>query len=112
MIFFFFSSRRRHTRCALVTGVQTCALPISQPALSATIRKLEEMLNVRLFDRTTRQIALTPEGEELRRLANRLIDEFEAVSGDLQDYLARRSEERRVGKECVSTCRSRWSPYH
>src|SRR3546814_8777256 len=26
--------------------------------------------------------------------------------------LAQRSEERRVGKECVSTCRSRWSPYH
>src|SRR3546814_4822030 len=34
-MFFFFSSRRRHTRCALVTGVQTCALPIclSQTAL-------------------------------------------------------------------------------
>src|SRR3546814_2304446 len=29
---FFFSSRRRHTRCALVTGVQTCALPISSCA--------------------------------------------------------------------------------
>src|SRR3546814_11352114 len=28
IFFFFFSSRRRHTRCALVTGVQTCALPI------------------------------------------------------------------------------------
>src|SRR3546814_5221309 len=28
-LFFFFSSRSRHTRCALVTGVQTCALPIS-----------------------------------------------------------------------------------
>src|SRR3546814_12197901 len=28
------------------------------------------------------------------------------------DLLKRRSEERRVGKECVSTCRSRWSPYH
>src|SRR3546814_3359556 len=28
---FFFSSRRRHTRCALVTGVQTCALPIWCP---------------------------------------------------------------------------------
>src|SRR3546814_19331666 len=26
--------------------------------------------------------------------------------------IAHRSEERRVGKECVSTCRSRWSPYH
>src|SRR3546814_4971035 len=30
MLFFFFSIRRRHTRCALVTGVQTCALPILQ----------------------------------------------------------------------------------
>src|SRR3546814_9261138 len=35
-VVFFFSSRRRHTRCALVTGVQTCALPIS--AASAVIR--------------------------------------------------------------------------
>src|SRR3546814_18512834 len=39
--------------------------------------------------------------------------------GKAQFFLARRdgrtigrSEERRVGKECVSTCRSRWSPYH
>src|SRR3546814_14465288 len=31
-VFFFFSSRRRHTRCALVTGVQTCALPICPPS--------------------------------------------------------------------------------
>src|SRR3546814_7440423 len=29
MVMLFFASRRRHTRCALVTGVQTCALPIS-----------------------------------------------------------------------------------
>src|SRR3546814_12500194 len=29
LLYFFFSSRRRYTRCALVTGVQTCALPIS-----------------------------------------------------------------------------------
>src|SRR3546814_1963221 len=33
---FFFSSRRRHTRCALVTGVQTCALPIYAAGLSAS----------------------------------------------------------------------------
>src|SRR3546814_12273514 len=33
MVLFFFSSRRRHTRCALVTGVQTCALPISHLAI-------------------------------------------------------------------------------
>src|SRR3546814_9414560 len=33
--FFFFSSRRRHTSCALVTGVQTCALSISFPEFTA-----------------------------------------------------------------------------
>src|SRR3546814_8777940 len=33
--FFFFSSRRRHTRCALVTGVQTCALPSVRSAYCA-----------------------------------------------------------------------------
>src|SRR3546814_7006911 len=31
LVCFFFSSRRRHTSCALVTGVQTCALPIYEP---------------------------------------------------------------------------------
>src|SRR3546814_13143988 len=31
---------------------------------------------------------------------------------DLRSFSLIRSEERRVGKECVSTCRSRWSPYH
>src|SRR3546814_940410 len=36
--FFFFSSRRRHTRCALVTGVQTCALPISLRARQSLAR--------------------------------------------------------------------------
>src|SRR3546814_8128693 len=34
LYFFFFSSRRRHTRCALVTGVQTCALPIYMKSTS------------------------------------------------------------------------------
>src|SRR3546814_20783030 len=39
---FFFSSRRRHTRCALVTGVQTCALPIynQQQAVDVAARSL------------------------------------------------------------------------
>src|SRR3546814_13748145 len=32
MLMFFFSSRRRHTSCALVNGVQTCALPLVDPA--------------------------------------------------------------------------------
>src|SRR3546814_5647436 len=37
---FFFSSRRRHTRCALVTGVQTCALPICSGPFSVTFTKV------------------------------------------------------------------------
>src|SRR3546814_9309750 len=76
----FFSSRRRHTSCALVTGVQTCALPISG------------VLLVNLG---------TPEAPTAA-----------AVKAYLKEFLSDRSEERRVGKECVSTCRSRWSPYH
>ena len=65
-------------------------LHLSQPALSAAVRKLEDGLGAKLFDRTTRQVVLTAEGEELKRLASRLIDEFEAVAADLQDYLAQR----------------------
>src|SRR3546814_177479 len=45
---FFFSSRRRHTRCALVTGVQTCALPIS---LKAAVAKLANDYSVEPADR-------------------------------------------------------------
>src|SRR3546814_20573542 len=36
----------------------------------------------------------------------------ECVDECIFEMFAGRSEERRVGKECVSTCRSRWSPYH
>src|SRR3546814_8111912 len=36
---FFFSSRRRHTRCALVTGVQTCALPILAAVYSNRLKR-------------------------------------------------------------------------
>src|SRR3546814_9838231 len=39
-VFFFFSSRRRHTRCALVTGVQTCALPITSRSRSIVAASL------------------------------------------------------------------------
>src|SRR3546814_11584683 len=41
---------------------------------------------------------------------NRPLDECEGRTDRGVDH--RRSEERRGGKECVSTCRSRWSPYH
>src|SRR3546814_1464435 len=90
LLLFFFSSRRRHTRCALVTGVQTCALPISPAYGSVTIDR----------DRLTSDAS------------GRLEDVLADVAGVQQFRRSDRSEERRVGKECVSTCRSRWSPYH
>src|SRR3546814_6211450 len=43
MLFFFFSSRRRHTRCALVTGVQTCALPIYPIQHQAIVERSKEL---------------------------------------------------------------------
>ena len=41
-----------------------------------------------------------------------LLDEFANIGQIPKFEKLIRSEERRVGKECVSTCRSRWSPYH
>src|SRR3546814_5055350 len=95
-VFFFFSSRRRHTRCALVTGVQTCALPILyQIALG-----VGEDVALAALDLLARVIAA--------RAAT--FSRFHALAIDHAG--TGRSEERRVGKECGSTCRSRWSPYH
>src|SRR3546814_1480621 len=41
-----------------------------------------------------------------------LPQQMDQVEKALIEQALKRSEERRVGKECVSTCRSRWSPYH
>src|SRR3546814_16389524 len=43
---FFFASRRRHTRCALVTGVQTCALPISIDISAGEVKALPNDGNI------------------------------------------------------------------
>src|SRR3546814_9820384 len=99
-LYFFFSSRRRHTRCALVTGVQTCALPISSPHTAASYRDTFRLL----LRFAQRRLGKPPSHLDLADLDAPFIIAF---LDDLE-----RSEERRVGKECVSTCRSRWSPYH
>src|SRR3546814_10449521 len=50
-----------------------------------------------------------PAGRKAR--LDSLLAAFERTSGHQLVVVTTRSEERRVGKECVSTCRSRWSPY-
>src|SRR3546814_2401831 len=88
---FCISSRRRHTRCELVTGVQTCALPI--------LAMLESTID---------------ETSEAGKMFADMVTDWS--NGDDQGIAALmndgRSEERRVGNECVSTCRSRWSRFH
>src|SRR3546814_4275120 len=101
VFFFFFASRRRHTRCALVTGVQTCALPISADIPSLASLNLRPRVP-HAFDSIERY---NTNRDLLDRIAGL---PFYQLIKDISD----RSEERRVGKECVSTCRSRWSPDH
>src|SRR3546814_14540256 len=50
-------------------------------------------------------------GSEFKRSQNRLLSTIAYRINGETTYALERSEERRVGKECVSTCRSRWSPY-
>src|SRR3546814_8598673 len=109
-VIFFFSSRRRHTSGALVTGVQTCALPI------CTVLEETPCENSQFFEDAKKpnwgsyaDFAWLPNGLAFFRVPDHA--DVDAVIA-LGCALPTRSEERRVGKECVSTCRSRWSPYH
>src|SRR3546814_13080030 len=99
---FFFSSRRRHTRCALVTGVQTCALPIYLSRIgrevASTLTANNQHASVLHADSSMMRSGLMHGAycdKSILCLVKNLC----------------RSEARRGGKECVSTCRSRWSPY-
>lgn len=60
---------------------------LSQPALSATIRKLEDAIGGRLFDRNTRNVALTPVGAEVVAIANRLLGDFDAAFAGVRAFL-------------------------
>src|SRR5690606_36125693 len=61
-------------------------LYISQPALSLSIRALEDGLGGRLFSRTTRSVSLTPEGKALFPLARRLVAEWDSVEDNLRRH--------------------------
>src|SRR3546814_9357513 len=107
---FFFSSRGLHTRCAVVTVVQTCALPSLGPRGTeenlSTVRDIHDVLQVAAFFLVPER--LKPFPNIVKRLGHHVL-----VTGSVvRVFQIPRSEERRVGKECVCTCRSRWAPYH
>src|SRR3546814_5647376 len=89
--FFFFSSRRRHTRCALVTGVQTCALPICP----VTIDEPWYLIVTPPVAVSTAEIFRAP---ELPRAHPRI---------DFDDFLAGRA-----GNDCEATTCARYPAVH
>src|SRR3546814_11897925 len=124
---FFFSSRRRHTRCALVTGVQTCALPIFIAHRSGGGERHrcggeeaevcgscgEERVQCRRWPCGVAPLV----GDESPGARSHDLpgdQDGQAVGGrdELEhagyDDLQQRPEESRVGKEGASTCRSGW----
>src|SRR3546814_16735043 len=110
--------------CALVTGVQTCALPICHFFGLLTPPEIYHALGLSV---KAKQLLAIAAGGILATIClvgmtllihRRLFDRRIRLTSKPTDIFillfiyAQRSEERRVGKECVSTCRSRWSPYH
>ncbi|MCU7554199.1 LysR family transcriptional regulator [Alteromonas sp. ASW11-19] len=63
-------------------------LHLTQPALSAAIKKMESQLGGKLFSRSTRRVHLTPEGNTLLPTARRLIDEWDETYQDMQNLFA------------------------
>src|SRR3546814_10314903 len=104
LLLFFFSSRRRHTRCALVTGVQTCALPIYRNFVTRKLSTDDGLTGLGDATLNGRGLAVVA---YLREHVVPLLVGRDA--GRIEDTWQFRSEEGRGGKERVSTCSSRGS---
>jgi DNA-binding transcriptional LysR family regulator len=70
---------------------------LSQPALTITISQLEDLVGVSLFNRTTRQVNLTTDGEDFLPIAERLVADFDRAISDLKT-----SAERRGGQVAIA----------
>src|SRR3546814_20518958 len=112
---FFFSNRRLHTVCALVTGVLTFALPIFFPPQALGGDVIEAMMTVAAQGLWNLFLPPSERGAGLSNrdyapiceVMGRSPNGAEAFTGSPPS-----AEARRAGHECVSTCRSRWSQYH
>lgn len=81
---------------------------LSQSAFSTLIRQLEQQVGVRLFDRDSRNVRLTAEGEVFRQSARRLVGDFEEALAELDDRAARRTG--RVAVAALPSLAAGWLP--
>jgi DNA-binding transcriptional LysR family regulator len=95
------AEQRSFTRAAALTH-------LSQPAFSALIRSLEEALEQRLFDRSTRHVEFTTEGRAFEVSARRVLAEFDGALEGARDYAARRRG--RVSIALLPSLAAGWLP--
>jgi LysR family transcriptional regulator, carnitine catabolism transcriptional activator len=81
---------------------------LSQPAFSALIQGVEESLGAKLFDRTTRNVALTAEGKVFEQSARRMLADFEGMVADFRDHAQRRKG--RVAVAALPSLAAGWFP--
>src|SRR3546814_5205500 len=105
--FFFFKQKTAYEVRISDWSSDVCSsdLPGARPLIQAE-RRTTRTRRCRCRDRSAGEGRLQRARHDLEQLV-----EQRAVAFD-PHLVAARSEERRVGKECVSTCRYRWSPYH
>lgn len=72
-------------------------MAVSQPALSAAIRQVETLLDLRLFDRTTHRVALTEAGRALLPHAQRLLTTADNAFNDMREAVVRETTTVRIG---------------
>jgi len=76
------------------------SLYVTQPALSHSIRKLEDALGLKIWNREGRTLRLTQGGEHLLSVANRLLPQFERAELQLQQFAQGERGTLRIGMEC------------
>jgi len=76
------------------------SLYVTQPALSHSIRKLEDTLGLKIWNREGRSLRLTQGGEHLLAVANRLLPQFERAEQQLQHFAQGERGTLRIGMEC------------
>src|SRR3546814_14649652 len=112
-LWFCFSSRSRHTRCALVTGVQTCALPICRRHARRTAFSAAPTQADRVAAPPIQACGEHPHSSGFPCSSNASPPARSELAGaaEVAYFVSfQRSEQRRVGNKCVNKLRSRCSP--